>query len=57
MAVVVDEFEVVPTAEETPPAPRPAEERRPAEPPPSFHDEIERTLRTRAERRARLEAC
>jgi hypothetical protein len=57
MAVVVNEFEVVPAAEETPPAPRPAEERRPAAPPQSLHEEIERTLRTRAERRARLEAC
>lgn len=57
MAVVVNEFEVVPAAEETAPAARPEDERRPSTPPPSFHEEIERTLRMRAERRARLEAC
>jgi hypothetical protein len=55
--VVVNEFEVVPAAEESPAPPRPAEERQPSTPPPSFHEEIERTLRMRAERRARLEAC
>jgi len=57
MAVVVNEFEVVPAADETAPAPAPAEERRPSAPPQSYHDEIERMLRTRAERKARLEAC
>lgn len=57
MAVVVNEFEVVPAAQETPAAPRAAEERQPSTPPPSFREEIERTLRTRAERSARLEAC
>ena len=58
MAVVVNEFEVVPTPAEPPPAPRAAaEERPPSVPPPSFHEEIERTLRVRAERKARLEAC
>jgi hypothetical protein len=56
MAVVVNEFEVVPAGEERPPTPR-AEERPPAETPPSLHEEIERTIRRRAERAARLEAC
>jgi hypothetical protein len=57
MAIVVNEFEVVPAGEQRPPAPRPAEERPPAGPPPSLHEEVERTIRRRAERAARLEAC
>jgi hypothetical protein len=56
MAVIVNEFEVIPTPQEAPPPARGAEERPPSIPPPSFGEEVERTLRVRAERAARLEA-
>jgi hypothetical protein len=56
MAVVVNEFEVVPAGEERPAAPRATEQREPETTPPSLHEEIERTVRRRAERAARLEA-
>jgi hypothetical protein len=56
VSVVVDEFEVVPAPERRPDA-GPAPASKPPEPPKHpLPQEIEHTLKLRAERRARLEA-
>jgi hypothetical protein len=56
VSVVVDEFEVVPAQEDEREAPSAAAETQPEKSKATARDEIERTLRMRAERAARLEA-